>query len=66
MLCRFTRDYFTGIWHEHQTVFLPYVCKVWNVTHVCHCLTRGKSSICIRPPPRQAVRTVRKASFTAR
>ena len=44
----------------------PYSCLVWNVTVVCHCLTRCKSSICIRPPPRQAVRTVRKASFTAR
>ena len=30
---------------------------------MCHCLTRGKSSICIRPPPRQAVRTLRKASL---
>ena len=55
---------------QHQALaangFSPYSCKVWNVTVVCHCLTRGKSSICIRPPPRQAVRTVREASFTTR
>ena len=44
----------------------PYSREVGNVTVVCHCLTRGKSSICIRVPSREAVRTVRKASFTAR
>ena len=33
---------------------------------MCHCLTRGTLPFASEPSPRQAVRTVRKASFTAR